>query len=199
MGKGDERRQSILEATEQLLQDRGIADLSVEEIALAAGISRPAFYFYFESKYAALAEALTQVFGEIFDAARDFFAPTGEPPETYMPRAVGQVVAVWEQREALAVGMIDASSTDPGARKLWDDWLGAFMPEVAGRIDQERAAGRAPAGPSALGLARVLVLMTERVLHDHSRRRSAPEDSANVSRALSHLYLTAVWGLTAPD
>jgi TetR/AcrR family transcriptional regulator, ethionamide resistance regulator len=199
MGKGDERRRSILEATERLLKDRGIAELSVEEIALAAGISRPAFYFYFESKYAALAEALTQIFGEIFDAAQDFFAPTGEPPDTYMPRAVGQVVSVWEQREALAVGMIEAAGTDAGARKLWEDWLGMFMPEVAARIDQERAAGRAPAGPPSSDLARVLVLTTERVLHDHSRRRSAPEDTPAVERALSHLFLTAVWGRTAPE
>src|SRR3712207_3457614 len=91
MRTGDQRRQAILDAVEQLLRERSIADLSVEDIALAAGISRSGFYFYFESKYAALAETLTDVFEEMLEAASAFFEGTDEPPAGFVPRALTQV------------------------------------------------------------------------------------------------------------
>ena len=74
--RGDRRRQAILAAVEELLRRRSIADLSVEDVASAAGMSRPAFYFYFESKYAALWAALSGVWDEMERAA----AVWGERP-----------------------------------------------------------------------------------------------------------------------
>src|SRR3954447_17807198 len=126
MRKGDARRRAILDAVEQLLRERSIAELSVEDVALSAGISRSGFYFYFESKYAALGETLTDVWEEIAQAADAFFTGTDEPPVQFVPRALRQVAEVWRRHEALLVGMFDASSSDPGARNLWDAWLDRF-------------------------------------------------------------------------
>ena len=194
MRKGDERRQAILDAVEQLLRERSIAELSVEDIALSAGISRSGFYFYFESKYAALAETLTDVFAEMIQAGEAFFGGSDEPPSVYASRALEQVAEVWRRHEALLVGMYEASSTDPGARALWDGWQDRFVPAIAERIERERADGRAPSGPPAATLARVLTIMNVSVLYDDRKRRGAPHETAATVEALTCVWLSTVWG-----
>src|SRR5271156_1121992 len=51
---GDDRELAILSTAEQLLEQRPLADISVDDLAKGAGISRPTFYFYFPSKDAVL-------------------------------------------------------------------------------------------------------------------------------------------------
>src|SRR5829696_9507198 len=47
---GDDRERAILETAEQLLEERPLSEISVDDLAKGAGISRPTFYFYFPSK-----------------------------------------------------------------------------------------------------------------------------------------------------
>src|SRR6201994_3908804 len=58
---GDDREQAILATAERLLQERPLADFSVDDLAKGAGISRPTFYFYFQSKNAVLLSLLDQM------------------------------------------------------------------------------------------------------------------------------------------
>ncbi len=51
---GDDREQAILATAERLLEERPFAEISVDDLAKGAGISRPTFYFYFPSKEAVL-------------------------------------------------------------------------------------------------------------------------------------------------
>ena len=193
--KGDRRREAILEAVEELLREGSIAELSVESIAARAGISRSGFYFYFESKYAALADALTTVWEEMAQAADDFFGGSDETPQAYVRRVIGGVSDLWSRHEALLVGMFEASSNDAGARALWDAWLERFIEAITARIEVERNEGRAPAGPPAAAVARTLLLMNERVFYDDRRRGvEGPEHEAMID-SVTAVWLCAVWGL----
>src|ERR1700743_1657023 len=51
---GDDRELPILTTAERLLEERAFADISVDDLAKGAGLSRPTFYFYFKSKEAVL-------------------------------------------------------------------------------------------------------------------------------------------------
>src|SRR6059058_5075376 len=51
---GDERERAILQTFERLLEQRPLHEISVDDLARGAGISRPTFYFYFRSKDAVL-------------------------------------------------------------------------------------------------------------------------------------------------
>ncbi len=57
---GDDREQAILATAERLLQERPLADFSVDDLAKGAGISRPTFYFYFQSKNAVCCRCWTR-------------------------------------------------------------------------------------------------------------------------------------------
>src|ERR1700709_772995 len=43
---GDDRERAILSTAERLLEERPLGEISVEDLARGAGISRPPFYFY---------------------------------------------------------------------------------------------------------------------------------------------------------
>src|ERR1700761_9142664 len=55
---GDDRELAILTTAEQLLEQRSFAEISVDDLAKGAGLSRPTFYFYFKSKEAVLLSLL---------------------------------------------------------------------------------------------------------------------------------------------
>ena len=58
---GDDRERAILETAEQLLEERPLSEISVDDLAKGAGISRPTFYFYFPSKDAVVLTLLDRV------------------------------------------------------------------------------------------------------------------------------------------
>ncbi|MEU8300344.1 TetR/AcrR family transcriptional regulator [Micromonospora sp. NPDC048909] len=64
--KGDQRERALLDAAVGLLRSRPVAQITIDEVAAAAGITRSGFYFYFESKQALLAEVCAQT-GGTFD------------------------------------------------------------------------------------------------------------------------------------
>ena len=42
---GDDRERAILASLERLLEERSLGEISVDDLARGAGISRPSFYF----------------------------------------------------------------------------------------------------------------------------------------------------------
>jgi AcrR family transcriptional regulator len=193
--RGDRRRRAILDAVEELLRDRSIAELSVEDIASAAGITRSGFYFYFDTKYAALGALLAGVWEEMARAAAPFLEGSEQPPAQYVRGALRDVGAAWRTHEHLLVAMADAAASDPGARELWEAWIDRFSEIAAERIDAERAAGRAPGGPpDAWALARVLLAMNVGAFYRDSRRRARGVERESTVEALAGIWLAAVWG-----
>src|SRR5688500_5015616 len=67
---GDDRELAILATAERLLGERTLREISIDDLAKGAGISRPTFYFYFPSKDAVLLALLDRVVSEADEAAR---------------------------------------------------------------------------------------------------------------------------------
>jgi TetR/AcrR family transcriptional regulator, ethionamide resistance regulator len=197
--KGQRREQAIVDAVGQLARERPIAELSVEQIAAAAGISRSAFYFYFESKYAALAAALAGVFEEINVATADFGEDVGDAPEAYLLRAFTDVAALWRKHEHLLIGMVDAAGGDPLAREVWFAYMDRHVDRLEARILAGRATGEIAAGPpEARELAAALLWMNERLFYLDRVRRAKPRQTAATVTALVGVWLAALQGGQAP-
>jgi AcrR family transcriptional regulator len=191
--KGERREQAILDAVQRLARERPIAELSVEQIAAAAGISRSAFYFYFESKHAALAAALAGVFEEINVATADFGQDVGDDPEAYLRRAFTDVAALWRKHEQLLIGMIDAAGGDPAARELWFAYMDRHVDRLEARIAAGRETGEiAPGPPRARELASALLWMNERVFYLDRVRRATRRQTGESVTALVGIWLAAL-------
>ena len=63
--RGDQQRHAIVAAVRELLEERSFAELSVSTISERAGVARSGFYFYFDSKYAVLAEIVAEASEEL--------------------------------------------------------------------------------------------------------------------------------------
>ncbi|MEU4242690.1 TetR/AcrR family transcriptional regulator [Actinoplanes sp. NPDC026619] len=62
--KGDQREQALLDAARVVLREKPIGQVTIDELAGAAGIARSGFYFYFESKQALLAALSDRAIGQ---------------------------------------------------------------------------------------------------------------------------------------
>jgi AcrR family transcriptional regulator len=67
--RGERTRQLIVERTASVFGERGFAGASLSQLVASTGLTRGAFYFYFESKEA-LAVAITQAQADRWDVLR---------------------------------------------------------------------------------------------------------------------------------
>ena len=87
--RGDKHRQAIMTAVRELLEEKPFGELSVSSISQRAGVARSGFYFYFDSKYAVLAQIMAEATEELEELTQ-YFAPRqpGESPEQFAKRMV---------------------------------------------------------------------------------------------------------------
>ncbi|WP_328392568.1 TetR/AcrR family transcriptional regulator [Nocardia sp. NBC_00416] len=162
--RGDRRRSALLTALDELLRDNGglLEPINIAEISRRAGLTRSAFYFYFENKAAAVAAALEEMYDEAF-AVNDILVGSG-PPAERIERTIRGLVEYWDRHRHLYSAVLAARSSSPSMREMWEADRQAFIPSIAAMIEAERAAGRAPAGGDATAVADVLLLLNERLL-----------------------------------
>ncbi|MFG3137499.1 TetR family transcriptional regulator [Streptomyces sp. NPDC048211] len=84
--KARQTRDTLAQAAFELVLDRGLRDVTVEEIAERADVDRRTFSRYFASKEDAVLDSVRGDGDRINDALRD--RPAGEPPLTAYRRAV---------------------------------------------------------------------------------------------------------------
>jgi len=156
---------AILDATEQLLRERPLHQLSVADIIEAAGVSRTSFYAYFASKTAVIAECLRQVMDQVMVAVRPFHSHSGDDTEAAIRVSLGQWVEVCRTHGALLRTVSGEWPHDAAIRALWFETLEALTAGTAKAVRDARASGQAPAGADPRALAACLMWGYERVLH----------------------------------
>jgi TetR/AcrR family transcriptional regulator, ethionamide resistance regulator len=164
-GTSDAER-AIFEATERLLVDVPLHELSVAQIIGAAGVSRATFYFYFSSKFAVVTGLLAQVMEEIFGTVQPFVErEEGQDPETALRKSLQESTRVWAAHRKALGAVMEHWHAVPELRALWLGVVQRFSSAVAAEIDRERKAGLAPPGPDSRQVAAALIWGTERCLY----------------------------------
>lgn len=156
---------AILAATERLLQQRPLNQLSVSQIIAAAGISRTSFYTHFSSKTAVIAECLRRVMDQVTVAAEPFHSQSGEDAEAAIRISLQGWVKVCRSHGALLRAVSEEWPHDEQLRGQWFAMIDAVTAGTAAVVRGARARGQAPAGPDAHVLAACLMWGYERVLH----------------------------------
>lgn len=156
---------AILDATEQLLRERPLHQLSVADIIDAAGVSRTSFYAYFASKTAVIAECLREVMDEVMVAVRPFHRQSGGDAEAAIRVSLQQWVEVCKTHGALLRTVSEEWPHDAEIRALWFATLETVTAGTARVISGARAGGQAPGGADPRTLAACLMWGYERVLH----------------------------------
>lgn len=161
--RSDHRREAILDALDRWLREESLEAVNIAEISKQAGVTRSAFYFYFENKGAAVAALMGRMVDEVF-AVNDAFTMAEDSPDGRIHAMLDGLFASWEGHRHMFKAMLDARGTSASVRDIWDEARESFVESVAEMIRAERAAGRAPAGVDAEVLASVLLEFNDRLL-----------------------------------
>ncbi len=194
--RGDKQRQAILQAVRELLQEQPFAELSVSTISLRAGVARSGFYFYFDSKYAVLAQLLAEVAEELEELTQ-YFAPRqpGESPEQFAKRMVGSAAAVYAHNDPVMTACNEARHTDVEIRSILDQQFEGVLRQIVTIVEAEMKAGTAnPISDDLPTLIRTLAGTTALMLTGDPILVGRDGDRERRVRLLEQLWLHALWG-----
>lgn len=190
---GDDRQEAILETAERLLDATGFEDVSIEDLAAGAGISRPTFYFYFSSKddvlLALLDRVITEVRHRVAALPRDF----AEEPARAWRRSIGVFVDVFTTHRGVAAATATARLRNAEVLTLWSASMQTWSDYATEVIRTERSRGAAPEGIDANELAVALNLMNERVLSAAFTGESPAIELDHALDVLATIWIRAIY------
>ena len=196
--KGDERRAALLEALDHHLRDAGpdasLDAINVADLSRRAGVTRSAFYFYFDNKAAAVAALMEEMYDGAWDAAD--LDGDDEPMQQRLTTAIRAIFQGWSRRTHLYRAMLEARATSPAVREQWDSFQESFVVVLAAVIEGERTLGAAPEGADPTAIATALLDLNDRTLE---RLVHAPADfdwDRHVE-AVVHVWQASIYGRTA--
>jgi len=190
---GDDREQAILATAERLLEQRPLADFSVDDVAKGAGISRPTFYFYFQSKNAVLLSLLDQMNNKAHAALKALDGKLFGDPATVWRARIEAFFEVSGSHRAVAVAGAAAKATNPEVRQLWSTLMQRWIAHTTTAIQAERGRGAAPDTVPAEDLAVALNMLTERAMAAtfSDEKPAIPEEQ--VIDTLVHIWLASIY------
>ena len=191
---GDDRERAILSTAERLLVDVPFNEISVDDLASGAGISRPTFYFYFPSKEAVLLTLLDRVVDEARSKRGDVLEQLVQDPQRAWRDALGAIYRTFKAHTPVTLAAAELAGTSPAVRALWEDVMETFVTETTIAIESERARGAAPEGRPARQLAVALNWMNERTIHSSIASQHPALDDSDLLDVLADIWLKVVYG-----
>jgi TetR/AcrR family transcriptional regulator, ethionamide resistance regulator len=190
--KGAIREDQILDALERLLATKPFVDLTIDDIARQAGLSRSALYFYFASKEAALS-ALHQRTYESMARITDPLIDAGDASEAAMHDAIDQVCFNWRAHHHALRTFHETAMVSSEFGSQWRSRLERHVEVLARLIDHARAAGMAaPDPPTAKAIATAWFWMLETSFYDLFRRDHTRAEEIDLVDTLTILWQRAI-------
>jgi len=191
---GDDRELAILATAERLLEERPLTDISVDDLAKGAGISRPTFYFYFPSKEAVLLTLLERVVTEADTALEGLIENPPVERDTMCRTGINVFFETFGSHKAVTQAGQATRGTSAEVRELWSTFMQKWIAYTAAVIEAERERGAAPDTLPALELAIALNLMNERTLFASFAAEQPSVPEARVLDTLVHIWVSSIYG-----
>ncbi|MFI1988485.1 TetR/AcrR family transcriptional regulator [Actinoplanes sp. NPDC020271] len=153
--KGDRRERAILDTARTLLGSKPLAEITIDELAAGAQISRSSFYFYFDSKLAVVVALLHGLSGELGRDSEAWLDGTG-PDVPALRQSLAALALLWREQGRLLSGALAAAPGCPPIARWRAALREAHVDRLAARITRDRAAGLAPGGPAPRVLAALI-------------------------------------------
>jgi len=168
--RGALTRRRLLDATARLLEDHGVRDLRVVDIARAVGTSPASFYQYFrdvEEAVLALAEEAGEELAPLHDLlARDW---AGERGLAGARDLLDAFVDYWDaHRAVLRTRNLAAQEGDQRFRAVRIESLRPLLEGLAAKVTEAQRCGRVDAAFTPIAAASALAAMMERMAAFHA-------------------------------
>lgn len=185
--RGAQTRGRLLDATARLLEDNGLRELRVVDIARAVDLSPATFYQYFPDVEAAVL-ALSIAVGEETSSLAGLLAEDWNQPDglAFARRLVEDFITNWdEHRAVLRTRNLAAQEGDERFRRVRNDSLSRLTEGIGAKVALRRDSGFAPYAAGA-----AMVSMLERMAAFHTDLEAYGTSRADVvettARILHH-------------
>ncbi len=189
--RGDARRDALLQAFDELLREQTLEEVNVADISGRAGVTRSAFYFYFENKAVAVL-ALMQGLYDAAAEANELLVKAEGDAESRIRTAITSLFDSVDTSPHTYRALLEARAASTSVREMWDAGRADFARVIAGMIETERVAGHASPGPDAAAIATVLLDLNDNALERHSLGTGPPRDQH--IEALTFIWLRTIYG-----
>ena len=185
----DEVQEAVRDALVQLLRASPFKDVTVDELARAAGISRTAFYFYYRSKNEVLMAAADETSAEVYAEADRWWHGEG-PPEQLVRAALEGIAAVYLEHADILRAAVEATTYDEEFKTFYTGLIQRFVTQTADHLRRELEAGRLRRlDPDPV--AEALVWMAERCNHAFLLLEDRPV--SDVVESLTTIWVHALY------
>lgn len=191
---GDDRERAILATAERLLEERSVGDISVDDLARGAGISRPTFYFYFPSKEAVVLTLLDRVADEARAMRGRALERAGDRVPEIWRQGVVSILETFRNHRALMVAVAQMVPESEEIRRLWGRIIEGFVEDTAVGIESEIRRGFALDGLAPRSLAVALNWMTERMFHATLSGQQPALDEDEAFAVVLGIWSRAIYG-----
>lgn len=190
--RGDERRTALLAALDGLLRDgTSLEDINIGRLSERAGVTRSAFYFYFENKYLAVMALLEQMYDDVA-LATDRLLDTSAEPTTRIRAVIASLFDSVDRQPHAYRALLEARASSAAIRDDWARGLAGFAEEIATMITAERKAGVAVEGAPAEALGAALLDLNDRAVERYATGDGPlREDHIN---ALTSIWVSTIYG-----
>ena len=154
-------RRRIVDSALKLSQKRSFRDLTVDEIARSARVSRPAFYTHFSDKEELLLVAVEDVSERLYEMADRWWHVVG-PPAQRVRQAIEGVVSVYADDARVLRIAAEVATYDDDVRAHWLDIAERFIGATADHVRSEQEVGLIPRTLNPRPTAEALFWMAER-------------------------------------
>ena len=186
--KGERRQRAILDAVEQLLATTPFSQLTMDDIANRAGLSRSALYFYFASKEDVLTGLHQRIYEEMA-RTMDPLTVDGVPVADAMSEAIERVGDNWRAHRNALRTFHETAMTSPAFEGVWRRRLEQHVTALTSIVEAERAAGRAvPGPPSARAIASAWFWMLEGEYYQLFRRQHSRREERELVETMNVLW-----------
>ncbi len=184
--------QSILDATEALLQERAYRDLTIEDVMATAGLTRTAFYRYFLDLESVLLRLVEDIGDELVTATGPWI--TADPTEARraLVDAGRNLARIYLTHGRLLAAFADAAAVSPDVDVAWRRVIDGFIADNTHRLTELRSRGLSDVERPEEA-ARALVWMTERYLLETYGRTSEDRAVDDVAQTLADIWHRSVF------
>ena len=165
---------------------------SVSDLAEAADVSRPTFYFYFASKRDLLARLVGLALEDVAASLAHELDRMPGSPAVRLRKAITHGADTWWENRAVMGSALELAATEPD---IYDHMMTTFQPVNALCVELLMKHGTVPEARSvtaATELVAALAMMNERVLAHVLRSARIREDLRPTERQLLKIWTRAM-------